>query len=211
MTDVHRSASEPVKHPSKQLVEALKVDFAIVRAILLTAAILFSLVALLVFYGVTHYTRWQSWDDRFKIGAKFRPSVLATVPELLNTGYSKHFVLRPKPSEDELTFYAAQGDRVTLALYPLLSEDDSVPRIKVQLNGHCTLPKDGEFTVTTDYDLTADLSRCGPPEGTRISTLRVIRPGGIRDGQTVEVDCLILVSQRIHEPFSTLNQKDAAP
>lgn len=180
--------------------DALKLDFATIKIIVLTAAVVFCLLLIPFLYILGHWITFEQVDDHFKVTAQIRPKILKDFPEEVDTGYSKNFFIDSPQSDLSLLFYSKKDERVSVSLQVNPYREGTIQPIKIQVNGQCTLPNnDIGFTQVSEYDLTKTLEKCPSSGELNLNTLRIIFPAGLKRGNTLQISCLVLVYQRVHE------------
>ena len=196
----------PVKEPAAGWLEGLKLDFATIRTIVLTACVVAVLISVPLVFILKNFVTFDALDSYLKLTDSVRPKILHTISEELESGYSQNFILDEHSAVPTMLFYAADGQRVTLTLDSIPIAGSSVP-IKLQLNG-CNIPISGasEPLHVYNYPLSDLLNQCRPNEQ-NLHELRVVLPAGIK-GSTVQVKCLILVYERVHEHLKEATEHD---
>jgi hypothetical protein len=194
------SPGSPPAPEAGKLFDAVKLDFATIKTIVLTAAVVFCLLSIPFLWIMTKLVTFDDVDKRFKVIATIRPKILTALPEEVDTGYSKNFFINSADSDQELSFYSKEGERVTLTFQECAIRNSVLQPIKIQVNGQCPVPGLGPgVTQKDDVNLTDTLVKCKPDSGADFNTLKIVIPGGLMPGNKLQISLLVLVYQRVHE------------
>jgi hypothetical protein len=192
--------SPPPPSRASAVFEAIKLDFNTIKIIVLTAAVVTVLIATPLVLVLSKFVTFDALDDRFKVTDSVRPKILQTIAEGLDTGYSKNFIISSSSTDNTMLFYASQGQKVTLSISA--ESIGPFPQVSVYLN-NCPIEREPRSERFNWYekDMTSLLKSymCGPDEP-NLHTLRIVVSGGVQSGTELQMKCLVLVYQRIHDP-----------
>ena len=186
----------PLTGGASALFDAMRLDFNTIKMILLTACVVLALVAVPLFFVLRNFVTFDGLDRYFKVTESVRPKLLATISEVLDSGYSKNFIFdSTRPADNTMLFYVSAKQKVTLSVSA--QSLGTFPATTVYLNT-CPIETRTESFHLYEKDLTAKLDSCTPDEP-NLHTLKIVLPNGLPQGTTMQMKCLILVSQRVHE------------
>jgi len=186
-------------------VDALRLDFATIKTILLTA-----LVVLVVVFGpflwlLRKVVTYDDLDRSLKFSAWIVPKVLNNVSDEVDAGYSRFFVLRNSKTgnairdnttlDNTMAFYATSDQKVKLWLDVLPVTGGTYQSVNLQIN-QCVPPRFKDVVSVKGDELSAILQGCPPPHGGAVNTLRIL-PQGPREESTLQVQCVVLVLQPV--------------
>ncbi len=205
MSTRHEDAYPHKKQESKKLsdlLEPLKTDMKTIRIILLTAVAVVLLISPLLLFLLKNFVTYDVWDRYLHLTEGVRPKILHEIPAELNTGYSKTFIFRSDLSgstmDNSMVFYATKDQRVFLKAWVTSIEGTFQP-VKFQVNGTCVFGLEPEQPPIIDHEITKNIrEECPDREATNLHLLKVILPAGVNKSSTLQVTCLILISQPIH-------------
>ena len=177
--------------------DAIKVDYQTVRVIVLTTAVVVVLLSIPVFWLLSHFITFDELDTRFKVSDSIRPRILDHIPEEIEAGYSKNFFVDDSHVDDPMIFSATRDQKVKLFIDVSTSPGLAVQPVQLQFNGSCRIDPLGDSTHTggNGWDLTPTFQKCSPRD---INTLRIVLPE-LKKGTKMQVQCLLLVSERLHD------------
>jgi hypothetical protein len=186
-------ADEPV---TAKAVDGLKLDFNTIKIILLTACVVLALLSVPLFYLLRNFVTFDALDRYLKLTESVSPKILHEISEEVVTGYSKNFLIDSTHLDNTMLFFATKDQRVTLTINATPVEGGFQP-LMLQLNG-CSIgnKRIDEFHFY-ERDLTNEMAQCAPDEAD-LNTLKIILPDGPKKNSTVQVNCLVVVHQRVH-------------
>lgn len=188
-----------VKAAAAKAWESIKVDYGIIRVIVLTAAAVFALLMIPMLWMLTHFVTFDQLDAMFKVSESMRPKILDRIPEEIEAGYAKNFFVDNSHTDDPMIFAATAGQHVTLTIDVSSYQGLTVQPVQFQLNGQCTIDPLGDESHVSAWDLSPTFQKCKPRE---INTLRIVVPSGLKKGIKMQVQCVLLVGQKIHDPLA---------
>lgn len=184
--------------------EAIKLDFNTIRIIVLTAGVVLALIATPLYFILRNFVSFDALDDYFKVTARVRPKILSAISEALDAGYSRNFIFdSPRFKDNTMLFYASATQKVTLSVgaEPLAG---AFPATALYVN-NCLIEKRTEPFHFYEKEITAKLESC-PPDELNLHTLRIVFPAGLKQS-AIQLKCLILVNQRVHEHVGEVSRK----
>jgi hypothetical protein len=197
--------NEPVQLPANKVIEAIKLDFNTIRLILLTALVVVVLLGTPLFFILSNFVTFDSLDRYFKLTDSVRPKILHNITEELQSGYSKNFIINSPVSDTSMLFYANISHKVNLSVNA--DAIGTFPRLQLLLD-NCAIydTKTAKTLHMYEFDLTQGLKSC-PPTEPNLHTLRIALLEPLQRGTTLNVSCLVLVSERIREHLEETNKK----
>lgn len=198
--DTTNAAPEP---ESSDIFETLKLDFKTVKTVVLTAGVVVVLLAAPLFFVLRNFVTFDALDRYFKLTDSVRPRILNNVAEELHSGYSKNFAITQSSTDNTLLFYALSHQRVTLSLSA--QAIGPFPQLSLYLN-NCVFLSRAEPFQLYERDLSKEIESC-PPDEPDLHTLRIALSGVPPKGTVLQVNALVLVSQRIHEHMQDEGKK----
>lgn len=185
--------------------EAIKLDFSTIKIIVLTAGVVLALIAIPLYFTLRNFVTFDSLDNYFKVTASVRPKILSAISEVLDTGYSRNFIFdSAHPVDNTMLFHASGAQKVTLSVGAQNSAG-AFPATALYVN-NCLVETRTEPFHLYEKEVTAKLESC-PPDEPNLHTLRIVLPNGLPQGTTLQLKCLILVNQRLHDHVGETSTK----
>jgi hypothetical protein len=198
------SAPGSTPRSAASVFEALKLDLATIKLILLTAIAVLVLLSIPLFFILKNFVTFDALDNYFKVTDSVRPKIVGTIAEELYSGYSKNFVIDSKrPVDNSMLFYTPPKERVLLTIRTVST--GTFPALSIYLNDCLLVTKNEQFDID-DKDVTSKLDACGP-DSPNLNALRIVLPDGPSKDSTLQVKCLVLVTNRIHAHLEQLRTK----
>lgn len=195
-----KPASTTGEKPASATIESIKLDFATIRIIILTACVVAALLCVPLFFILRNFVTFDALDHYLKVTEAVRPKILQGISEEVSTGYSKNFFFNSTSEDNTVLFLAHEKQRVTLSVDEVPIEGPFQP-VLLQVNG-CDIgarsPEGERSFHLYEYDLTTKIQQCAPDEP-NLHTLRISFSKPLKMGNVIQVRSLIIVYERLRE------------
>jgi hypothetical protein len=181
----------------------LKADFETIRLILITAAVVVTLMAVPLFFILRNFVTFDALDKYVGVTQNVQPKILQSISEELDSGYSRDFFidsslpLGSAKADNTMLFYSTPGQRVVLIAQGAEISGPFSP-VSFQVDG-CAINQVWEQPFSLlEFDLSKPLTQCSSDQP-NLHTLRVILPKPPKKGSNMEIKSLVVVYHRVHE------------
>lgn len=183
---------------ASHLFESVKLDLNAIKIILLTAFGLICLLCVPAVYFLRNFVTFEALDQYLNLTKGISPKILHSISEEIESGYSKNIILdSPHSHDNALIFYAAKDQKVTLTM-DVTTRSGTYQPLGVQVDG-CDIGVKTDTTHIYGRDLTAKINECGQSDEPSIHSLRVYTKDPLKPGTALDISCLVLVFERVHD------------
>jgi hypothetical protein len=189
-------ATPPTRTLASAVIETIKLDVNTIKIVVLTAAVVVALLSVPLLFVLRNFVTFDALDDYFKVTDSVRPKILRAITAGLDTGYSRNFIISSTSTDSTMLFYALPHQKATLSVSA--QSIGPFPQISLLVN-NCLFEERSEPFDLYEKELTDQLDKCNPDKP-NLHTLRIVVPGGLQKGTQLQMRCLVLVYQRIHDP-----------